>query len=175
MKARYLLFADYGIVLALAGGAALATPSALAQVNRCTNASGKVTYSDQPCDAGATTRSVTTHGNVVDGADDRKSALRNKAQAADDRRSREIANLMRNPPKECKNTYFSLNDFTGWEKLEERSRRECVENILNEREGLPTSDIHQRAFRDHQRRMAGEVQRSGERDAAAKWRQQNLR
>jgi hypothetical protein len=175
MKARYLLFAEYGIVLALACGAALAAQSAMAQVNRCTNASGKVTYSDQPCDAGATTRSVTTHGNVVDGADDRMSAQRNKAQAIEERRSREIANLMRNPPKACKNTYFSLNDFTGWEKLEERSRRECVENILNEREGLPTSDVHQKAFRDHQRRMAGEVQKSGERDAAAKWRQQNLK
>lgn len=152
----------------------LAASAASAQVVKCRGADGRVTYSDGPCAAGAPGQAVNVQGNVLDGAADRKDAARYHALAQEEQRSREIAAMMRNPPKHCKNKYFSLNDFTGWEKLEEKARRECVENVLNERDGRPISDVHQRAFKDHQRWMVNEMSRTAEqKEAARRWRQQH--
>ena len=109
---------------------------------------GKVIYSDVPCPDGAEGQKVNTQANVLDGASDRRDADRSGMQATSNTETSEVNALLQNPPLQCKFKSFKLSDSKG-KILADNAKRECVQNILAERKGEPTSDRNYRLWRDH--------------------------
>ena len=67
---------DSGVALGLAVGLACLSPSASAQVFKCKDADGKVTYTDVPCLRSETGSIVDTRANVADHSSIRREAGR---------------------------------------------------------------------------------------------------
>lgn len=122
--------------------------SAAAQVVKCKGPGGKVIYSDAPCPDGDEGQKVNTQANVLDGSADRRAAERNRIQATSNTETSEVNALLQNPPLQCKFKSFKLSDSKG-KILADNAKRECVQNILAERKGEPTSDRNYRLWRDH--------------------------
>lgn len=151
----------YLIVLA----AMLAASAASAQVLKCKGPNGQTVYSDRPCEDGSTGREVSVNANTVDGSYDRQRAEVSRMRSLDEAREREVSRLYANPPSHCKFAYFAVGDNSGKE-LARQARRECVENIVAEREGRPTSMRHYQMWNDHHNRQNANRQKGMDRAAA---------
>ncbi len=143
----------------------LAASAASAQVVKCRGADGRVTYSDGPCAAGAPGQAVNVQGNVLNGAADRRAADEYRLKSAVESREREINGMMMNAPAQCKFSYFAVGDKKGQE-LAKLAKRECVENIIAEREGRPTSMRYYQMWNDHHSRTGSDRQQAANRAAA---------
>lgn len=122
--------------------------SAAAQVVKCKGPGGKVIYSDVPCPDGAAGQSVNTQANVLDASGERLQSAISKGQEQAAADAQEVNMLMQSPPQECRFKHFALSDTKG-KMLADNAKRECVQNILAERKGEPTSDRNYRLWRDH--------------------------
>lgn len=137
-------------------GLAFVCSAAAAQVVKCKGPGGSFIYSDRPCADGSDGQDVYVHGNVLDGSTDRKSVENSKIQQQLKARERDKANLdaqemsvmQQNPPEECKFKHFSLGDKKG-KALAENAKRECMQNIIAERNGGEVNDRHYRLWREH--------------------------
>ena len=138
---------------------AAASTTSFAQVNRCKGPNGQTIYSDRPCEDGSRGQSVSVHANTVDGEYDRRDADRNAAIAKRDAVNTEVNRMMLSPPPQCKFQYFTFGDKRGKE-LSDLAKRECIENMIKEREGLPPKDRYFRLWQDHHNRTSNERQQA---------------
>ena len=132
----------------LAIGLTVAASGVSAQVNKCKDADGRVTYSDRPCVDGGTGERVNTQGNALDGSTDRLNAARNRVQAESDAESREVNSMMQSAPAQCTFKSFRFGDKKGT-VLADNAKRECLKNLIAERKGEPSSDRDYRLWREH--------------------------
>lgn len=137
--------------------AVFASTSAAAQVNKCKGPKGQTIYSDRACEDGSQSQNVDVHQNTMDGEYDRRDASKRRI-------SQEVDSLMSSRSRECRFAYFSSNDSRGKE-LAMFAKRECMENMLKEREGLPPSNQHYRAWNDHHNRASNARQQAATRAA----------
>lgn len=151
------LFAAFAVALAGLG-------NAHAQVNRCKGPNGQTVYSDKPCEDGSRGQSVNVQANTVDGEYDRRDADRNASIAKRDAMNMEVNRMMQSPPPQCKFQYFSIGDKRGKE-LSDLAKRECLENMVKEREGQPPKDRYFRLWQDHHNRTSNERQQAMNRSA----------
>ncbi|WP_310636017.1 DUF4124 domain-containing protein [Delftia acidovorans] len=138
---------------------AAASTTSFAQVNRCKGPNGQTIYSDKPCEDGSRGQSVSVHANTVDGEYDRRDADRNAVIAKRDAVNTEVNRMMQSPPPQCKFQYFTVGDKRGKE-LSDLAKRECLENLIKEREGQPPKDRYFRLWQDHHNRTSNERQQA---------------
>lgn len=114
---------------------------ATAQVRKCTDASGKVTYSDFIC-GGNTVREqgVKTEVNTLDGSAARTATKNYKADLAAE------ADLAKNP-KQCSFPRFTYGDEAGKQRAA-AAKQECLDNIQKKYAGQPTSESAKNAYRE---------------------------
>lgn len=134
----------------------LALSTAQAQLRKCTGPDGKVTYSDVLCGNKTVGESrVNTNANTLDYSGMRKAAgqmeaaqEQNRANERADQLDNEIANLMANPPIQCRYKYHSLGDEKG-KALAIAARKECIMNIRASKLGQPQSKTDYALWNDH--------------------------
>jgi hypothetical protein len=115
--------------------------SVFGQAIRCVDASGKISYTDRPCADGSPSALVKTHNNTVSSEGDRNLISKQKQQE-----NLAIADaIRRNPPAECRFTYFALGDPRG-KALAENAKKECVENAIARLQGGNSSFDAQRLW-----------------------------
>ena len=108
--------------IAVAGIMILAATNIMAQVHKCVDGNGKVTYSDALCASGSNSSDISTTHNTMDSSGLRATA----ARYAEEDRKQAVAAMLASPPPECKFRYV-LNNAQSKASAEE-AKRECVAN-----------------------------------------------
>lgn len=138
-----------------------------AQVQKCT-IEGKTVYSDSQCGQHGT--AINTTANTVDGSGLREQAQRNRDEAQRQQESAELdgqrASLAANVPLECKFKSFKNRDEKG-RLLGQRAQAECIQNILNARQGKPPNLAAYGLWKDHNDRVSADRNAEAARSSAA--------
>lgn len=123
--------------LIIAGTVILLGTGAFAQVRKCVDTNGKITYSDTLCARETSSSEILINHNVLDSSGLRAAAI----QYAEEDRKKAIANMMLSPPSECKFRYFTNNEQSKASAY--AAKKECVENKFAATDGKPQSTTAQ--------------------------------
>lgn len=100
---------------------------------------------------------INTTANTIDSSGLREQAQRNRDDA---RRQQETAamdsqraSLAANPPAECRFKTFKNGDAKG-RILSQKAQDECIQNIVNTQNGLPSSRDAYATWKDHHERVS---------------------
>lgn len=131
----------------------LVVSGASAQVRKCVDSNGKVTYSDFICGANtAKETGVSTGANTLDGSAMRNQAIKDRQTAAADQAVLEKGG-------QCKFSYYALGDKYG-KMFAAAAKTECLDNLRAKATGQPQSKEAYNRWKDHS------SQKQASRDAA---------
>jgi hypothetical protein len=122
---------------------------ASAQVRKCQDAAGNVSYRDV-CPTAARETTISARPNSLD-----TSAMRADAQRLQDQQ--QLQNLMSNPPPQCRFKAFKYADAKG-QALRQDATAECVQNILAAQRGEPPTLMAYQLWKDHYSQKSSERQ-----------------